>query len=266
MSNDDFDQDFMEDPHPPTPGGFVLDLEGYEGPIDALLQLARDQKVDLRNISILQLAEQYLDFIRQAKSLRLEIAADYLVMAAWLAYLKSRLLLPVVSEENEPSGAELAAALKFQLQRLEAMQNAAEQLKGLPQRGKDFFARGEPQPLEVVRTSTYEANLYDLLKAYGRNKVRVDATRLRIVPTDLYTVDDALHRLRRLVDQVPGWQTLISFLPQELMDELHQRSALATTFAASLEMCREGQVAIRQDFNFGPIYLRHKLQEAQKTP
>ena len=263
--SEEFEEDFEEDA-PVAPGGaFLVNLEGYEGPIDALLQLSREQKVDLRNISILTLAEQYLDFIKQARDLRLELAADYLVMAAWLAYLKSRLLLPEPDSEDEPSGAELAAALKFQLQRLQAMQDAARQLGALPQLGQDFFARGAPEPLEVVRHTTYEANLYDLLKAYARNKVRVGATRLRIVPTDLYSVDAALERLRSLVGRTPGWQTLISFLPEALQDELHRRSAIAATFSASLEMCREGEVAIRQERTFGTIYLRHKLQEARKS-
>ena len=235
---------------------FRLNLEGYEGPIDVLLQLSRDQKVDLTNISILQLADQYLDFIRQARHLRLELAADYLVMAAWLAYLKSRLLLPEPEGEDEPSGAEMAAALKFQLQRLQAMQNSAERLMGLPKLGSEVFARGAPKPIEIVQKSSYEASLYDLLKAYGRNKVRVEASQLRILPGNLYSVSEAMERLSGLLGEMPGWRSLAGFLPSDLQDGLVMRSAIATTFAASLEMCREGKLRIRQEGTFGPIYLR----------
>jgi len=253
------DQDFENEQERLVPEGqgFRVDLEGYEGPIDALLQLARDQKVDLKNISILQLADQYLEFVREARRLRLELAADYLVMAAWLAYLKSRLLLPDSNGEEEPSGAEMAAALKFQLQRLQAMQEAGDQLRSLPQMGQDFFRRGEPQKLEVEETVTYEATLYDLLKAYSRNKTRAQAvSRLRVVPLDLYSVDDVLQRIERLIGVSTDWQTLSRFLPSDLMDNLTWRSAVAATFAASLEMAKQGKLKLRQDGVFGPIYLR----------
>ncbi len=248
---------FAEDEQPaPQAEILQLQLDGYEGPIDALLQLARDQKVDLTNISILALADQYLEFVREARKLRLELAADYLVMAAWLAYLKSRMLLPDLGTEEEPSGAEMAAALKFQLQRLEAMQNAAKKLMELPQLGRDFFPQGEPQPIRVINSISYEASLYDLLKAYGRNKVRADVTRLHIVASrELYSMDQALERLRGLIPGVPGWRTLSSFLPTDLRGELENRSALAATFAASLELCREGKLRIRQESTFGAIYL-----------
>ncbi len=248
---------FEEDRREAAPNGqdFRLDLDGYEGPIDVLLQLAREQKVDLTRISILQLAEQYLSFVRAARHLRLELAADYLVMAAWLAYLKSRLLLPEEDSGEEPSGAEMAAALRFQLQRLEAMQEAGERLMARPQLGRDFFARGAPEPLKIVANVTYEAKLYDLLQAYARQSSRVEASDLRIPPTELYSVDDAIHRLRRLLGRVPGWRVLSSFLPAELEGSLLWRSALASTFTASLELCREGELRIRQDGAFGPIYL-----------
>jgi segregation and condensation protein A len=240
-----------------------LDLDGYEGPIDALLQLARDQKVDLTRISILALAEQYLDFIRSARQLRLELAADYLVMAAWLAYLKSRLLLPEPeSDGEEPSGAELAAALRFQLQRLEAMQAAGRQLFARPRLGVEVFARGAPEPLRIVASTRYTDTLYDLLRAYARQATRVEATtNLRIAPTGLYSVDDALQRLRGLLGASPGWRTLASFLPPDLRDGLTGRSALASTFTASLELCRDGKLKIRQDSPFGPVYLREASEE-----
>lgn len=241
---------------------FRLDIGGYEGPIDMLLQLAREQKVDLVNISILELADQYLAFIQQARELRLELRADYLVMAAWLAYLKSRLLLPQPKEEDEPSGAEMAAALKFQLQRLQAMRDAGEVLLARPRLGEAFFGRGESEEIAVVHKSRYEVTLYDLLKAYARNKSRIEVRSLRIQPMQLYSVEQAIERLRGLVGHMPGWRSLASFLPDDLQDSLMQRSALATTFAASLEMCREGKLHIRQERNFGPIFLRGSEQQA----
>ncbi len=241
-------------------GALVLDLEGYEGPIDMLLQLARDQKVDLTRISILALANQYLDFVSRARKLRLELAADYLVMAAWLAYLKSRLLLPEPEEGEEPSGAEMAAALKYQLQRLQAMRDVGVRLMALPRLGRDVFARGEPMPLRIVAETTYDISLYELLSAYGRSRSRIQATTLRIDPADLYSVDDALTRLTGLLGEMPGWRTLSSFLPPELQGGLQgalmRRSAIASTLAASLEMSKQGRVRIRQDSPFAPIYLR----------
>jgi segregation and condensation protein A len=245
---------FDDDETPPR-GEFRLDLDGYEGPIDVLLQLAREQKVDLTQLSILALADQYLDFVTRARRLRLELAADYLVMAAWLAYLKSRLLLPEPTTDEEPSGAEMAAALKFQLQRLEAMQEAGVRLMGLPRLGRDVFPRGEPAPLRVVSNATYEISLYELLKAYGRNRMQSEAVSLRIDPSDLYSVDDALHRLANLLGEIPGWRSLSSFLPPELQGGLVLRSAIASTLAATLEMTREGKIRIRQDGPFEPIYL-----------
>jgi segregation and condensation protein A len=236
-------------------GTLVLDLDGYEGPIDMLLQLARDQKVDLTRISILALANQYLDFVSRMRKLRLELAADYLVMAAWLAYLKSRLLLPEPEEGEEPSGAEMAAALKYQLQRLQAMRDAGADLMALPRLGRDVFARGESMPLRIVAETTYVISLYELLSAYGRSQSRAQPTTLRIDPADLYSVDDALTRLTGLLGQMPGWQTLSSFLPPELQSGLLWRSAIASTLAASLEMSKQGRVRIRQDGPFEPIYL-----------
>ena len=253
------DFEAFDDPDGP-PGtsttALVLDLEGYEGPIDVLLQLARDQKVDLTQISILALANQYLDFVSRARRLRLELAADYLVMAAWLAYLKSRLLLPGPGDDEEPSGAEMAAALKYQLQRLLAMREAGARLMGLPRLGRDVFARGEPAPLRVVAETTYDISLYELLSAYGRTRSRVQATTLRIDPAELFSVDDALQRLGKLLGGMPGWNTLASFLPADLRGGLLWRSAVASTLAATLEMSRQGRVRIRQDGPFQPIYLR----------
>lgn len=237
---------------------FVLALEGYEGPIDLLLSLARDQKVDLSRISILALADQYLDFIATARHLRLELAADYLVMAAWLAYLKSRLLLPEAEESEEPSGAELAAALAFQLQRLQAMQEAGQTLARLPRLGQQFFKRGAPETVETVRKVVYKDTLYDLLKAYaGHVKKKTPPALLHIPLLALYSMDDALQRLRQTIGVGPSeWRDLVSLLPLDAGSGLYRRSALASTFAASLELAREGLLQVRQDHPFGPIYIR----------
>jgi segregation and condensation protein A len=260
VSVDDFAED--ERPQQPAKDGLVLDLEGYEGPIDMLLQLARDQKVDITKISILALADQYLAFVREARRLRLELAADYLVMAAWLAYLKSRLLLPEPeADSDEPSGAEMAAALKFHLQRLQAMQEAGKQIMALPQLGRDRFARGAEERLPRQTTVVYDVSLYELLKAYGEIRQRAEAGGLRILSLNLYSVESALRRLEALIGSLPGWQTLASFLPADLRDDLTLRSALASTFAASLELCKSGKMDIRQDGTYGPIYLRRKMPE-----
>ena len=236
---------------------FVLDLDGYEGPIDVLLALAREQKVDLTKISILDLADQYLSFVARARRLRLELAADYLVMAAWLAYLKSRLLLPEPeSIDGEPTGAEMAAALAFQLQRLEAMRDAAGRLMALPQLGYEFFVRGAPEAIPVVHTPIYAVKLYDLLRAYGAIANRRQGGTLRILPTEIYSMDDALQRLGDMLGRSIDWQTLLSFLPPDWADGLRGRSAVASTFAATLEIVRDGRAELRQDGTFGPIYLR----------
>ncbi|MFI4987723.1 MAG: segregation and condensation protein A [Alphaproteobacteria bacterium] len=239
----------------------VVDVSGFEGPLDMLLELARQQKVDLIHISILALAEQYLAFIAGARDLRLEIAADYLVMAAWLAYLKSRLLLPRESSaEEEPSGAEMAAALRFQLQRLEAMREAGTRLLARPRLGYDVLPRGAEERPVVVRKPYYELSLYDLLKAYADQQKRVAGATLHIAATSLYSMDDALQRLRDMLGKVPDWQTLMNFLPPDLRGPLMLRSAVAATFAASLELTRSGKAQIRQDRPFGPIYLRARRE------
>jgi len=254
----DFDESATtRDGMPPPNDGLVLDLDGFEGPIDLLLSLARDQKVDLHKISILALAEQYLAFITAAKRLRLEIAADYLVMAAWLAYLKSRLLLPEdEQEEPGPSADEMAELLAFQLRRLEAMREAGVHLMARPQLGRDTFARGEPEGLATVRRAVYEVTLFDLFKAYGEHKQRKADSVLHIAPNEYYSMDDALQRLGRLVGRLPDWTTLLEFLPADLREETAIRSAVAATFAASLEMARSGRVQLRQEAAFAPIYLR----------
>ncbi len=243
-----------------TLGELVLDLEGFEGPIDLLLTLAREQKVDLARISILQLADQYLEFIASARAIHLDIAAEYLVMAAWLAYLKSRLLLPEEEkDEDEPSGEEIAALLAFQLRRLEAMREAGAKLMALPQLGRDSFPRGEPQQGATrVTKSIWQASLYDLLRAYGDQRKRKQPSQLTIVQTELYSIDLAIQRLSHIVGRIPDWTTLMSFLPSDLTDPLIKRSAVAAHFVASLELTREGKLELRQSDPFGPIWLRDR--------
>jgi segregation and condensation protein A len=253
-SGETFEEDRREVAAPDD--ALLLDLDGYEGPIDILLTLAREQKVDLRKISILALADQYLAFIQRVRQLRLEIAADYLVMAAWLAYLKSRLLLPEPETEGEPTGAELAAALAFQLQRLQAMRDAGARLMARPQLGRDVFRRGAPEGFRVVARPVYAVTLYDLLKAYGTHPGRRGEGALHILPTDLYSMDDALKRLSGLIGKAIDWTSLASFLPPIAGDGVVRRSAVAATFAASLEMVRAGRARIRQDGTFGPIFIR----------
>lgn len=258
--------EFAEDEAAPTPlvERLVVDVEGFEGPLDLLLELARDQKVDITRISILALAEQYLAFIQEARKVRLELAADYLVMAAWLAYLKSRLLLPAPeSDGDEPSGEEMAAALRFQLQRLQALRDAGEKLVALPQLGRDTFARGEPEKVRTVETVVYEATLFELLRAYGRIQRKPGEHNLRIAKLDLYSVEEAVQRLSAMLGQMPSWQALVAFLPPALNpdDPLAQRSAVAATFVASLELCKRGLVDLRQDRSFAPLYLRSRPEE-----
>ena len=233
-----------------------VDLDGYEGPLDMLLALAREQKVDLANISILQLADQYLAYIERARDLDLDIAADHLVMAAWLAYLKSRLLLPDPPGDEEPSGAELAEALAFQLRRLEAMREAGEKLLGRPRLGRDVFPRGAPEGLRVVRHPFFEVTLYELLQAYAQHKTRVSAGRLTVEPSRIQSMDQALAYLLSKLDPAMSWQTLVSFLPPGLADDVIGRSMVASTFAATLELARLGEVKLRQSKPFAPLFLR----------
>lgn len=234
----------------------VLDLDGFEGPIDLLLALARDQKVDLAKLSILALAEQYLAFIAAQTRLRLEIAADYLVMAAWLAYLKSRLLLPEPPADEGPSGEELAAGLRHRLQILAAMQRAGGALMARPLLGRELFLRGRPEGLPQIDRPVYQLSLYELLSAYGESHRRRHTQVLRIEPPAFHSLDDALRHLMPLIGQVREWRELAAFLPAEIRGAVLRRSALAATFAATLELARAGRIELRQDRTFGPIYLR----------
>ncbi len=241
----------------------LLNIDGYEGPIDVLLEMARNQKVDLRDISILQLARQYLQFIERAQDLRLDLAAEYLVMAAWLAYLKSRLLLPKDKDESgEPSGEAMAEALQFQLRRLESMREAATKLMARPQLGLNVFGRGAPEGLRTSYNATYKDTLYDLLKAYGDIRARAEASIYELPVFNVMTMEEAVERMTKMLGNLPKtgpfsvWTTLQSFMPDDIVDPLRRRSALASTFTAGLELAKQGKVEIRQDGLFRPIYLR----------
>ena len=234
-----------------------VNVDGFEGPLDLLLTLARTQKVDLRKISVLQLAEQYLAFVIEARKLRIELAADYLVMAAWLAYLKSRLLLPPPHDDGGPTGDELAAHLAFQLERLEAMRRVAAQLMGRDQLGRDFFARGMSETVTVKRRTEWTASLADLLRGYARVKTRDEYQPLLVDRSAIFSMDQALERLKGLMGVAIEWGQLASFLPAGwAVDPAKRRSAIASTFAAALELAKLGQVEIRQEETFAPIYLR----------
>jgi segregation and condensation protein A len=244
----------------------VVRLGAFDGPLDLLLSLAQDQKVDLASISISALAEQYLAYINAARRLRLEIAADYLVMAAWLAYLKSRLLLPE-PPQAEPDPTDMAAALRFQLQRLEAMRKASDALQALPQLGIDFFMNARPERVRRIEVPVYHLPLYELLQALAAPQRRTKAPTYTLKTQKLFALEDALGRVRTMVGFMPEWSELSSFMP-ELLEEkpLERRSAIASTFAASLEMAKFGEITIRQDSTFGPIYLRRAEQNHSHEP
>jgi segregation and condensation protein A len=240
----------------------VVDVDGFEGPLDLLLTLARSQKVDLRRVSILRLAEQYLGFVEAAKRLRIELAADYLVMAAWLAYLKSRLLLPPDPAEQGPSGDELAEHRAYQLQRLEAMRDAAARLMARDQLGRDVFARGETQAVTRDLKVVHTASLVDLMRAYARIKTREDFTPLHLSRGPVYTMEQALERMRGMLGTAIDWVSLSAWLPDDWAQEpRRRRSATAASFAAALELAKAGRLDLRQEAPFQPIYLRARPGE-----
>ncbi|MEM5584801.1 ScpA family protein [Roseibium sp. AS2] len=239
----------------------VVDVEGFEGPLDLLLGLARTQKVDLARISILELVEQYLEFVSEARRMRLELAADYLVMAAWLAYLKSRLLLPEQKNEDEPTGEELAAALAFRLRRLEAMREVSEKLMARNRQGREVFHRGAPETMSVEHKSIWDASIYDLLTAYATQRQRQSVTSVRVLRRTVWSLQEARELLVTLVGRVSEWAPLNSYLQEYLYDDKDWATIVASTFSASLEMVREGQVEIRQGEPFSPVYIRSKVRE-----
>ena len=237
----------------------IVDVGAFEGPLDLLLTLSRTQKVDLGQVSILALARQYLAFVEQARSLRLELAADYLVMAAWLAFLKSRLLLPPDPTDDGPSGEELAAHLAFQLERLEAMRTVAARLMGRDQLRRDFFPRGITEDVARVRRVTYTASLLDLMQGYARIRTRDDFRPFVMDRENLMTMEEALDRLREMIGFAGDWTDIASYLPMDWQeDPVRRRTATAATFAASLELAKEGRIDIRQGDTFAPIHIRKR--------
>ena len=245
----------------------VVDVEGFEGPLDLLLALARTQKVDLARISVLALAQQYLDFIAEARRLRLEIAADYLVMAAWLTFLKSKLLLPAQQDiEDEPTGEELGRLLAFRLKRLHAMREAAAALMTRKRLGRDVFARGMPEPLRITRKSTYQANLYDLLKAYAQQRQRNAVKSWEVRQRTVWSLKKARDELERLLGTSCDWAPLDQLLAEFIVGgpEL-RRTALASGFTATLEMAREGALELRQAKMFARLLVRRRTPEAAST-
>jgi segregation and condensation protein A len=252
---------FAEDSLPE--GQFLLDLDGFDGPIDLLLQLARDRKIDLTQLSIAELAGQYIAYIEHARHLRLEIAADYLVMAAWLAYLKSRLLLPQAeTESDDPTPEEMAEALAFQLKRLEAMRHAAERLVNRDRLGSHVLMRGAPETFKPSGVPLVDLSLYQLLQAYSSCRHKADQpAHYQIAPLNLDSIEAALERLESVLGRLTDWSTLTQFLPSVVGEPvLKRRARLAAAFGASLELVKRGMLDLQQDKAFGPIYVRGRVQ------
>ena len=252
--------DWFDAPVAASPDDEVLyvDVAGYEGPLDLLLDLARRQKVDLAAISVLALAEQYLAFIETVREKRIEVAADYLVMAAWLAYLKSRLMLPPAPNDEEPSGEMMAALLQFRLKRLEAMRRAAAQLMHRPRLGVDVYARGLPEPIVIRRRNLWEASLYDLLKAYATQRERGFPDDYAPAQRTVWALQEARLILQRLIGDSIDWVPMDTYLAQYLLPEGERATVLASSFSASLELVREGQVELRQSAAFAPLLMRRR--------
>jgi segregation and condensation protein A len=233
----------------------TLELGAWEGPLDLLLALARSQKVDLREISILALVDQYLVFINDAKALKLEIAADYLVMAAWLAYLKSCLLLPR-EPHVEPSPEELALRLQLRLERLNAMRESGARLMARDRLGRDVFWRGAPEGLRTIRKAKWDARIFDLIQAYGTVQARAEPPMHIVARRSVLTLEEAIARVARLVGSMVEWTMIERFLP-ETDDPQYRKSALASSFVATLELAKQGRLHMRQDEAFAPLYIRN---------
>jgi segregation and condensation protein A len=262
-----FEQVPLEGPGADEPA-LVVDVEGFEGPLDLLLVLARQQKVDLAKISILALADQFLAFIDAARKLRLELAADYLVMAAWLAYLKSRLLLPEQPQGDGPSAEDMATALADRLRRLEAFRSVAEQLTARPQLGRDVFQRGDPQPIAEIKRPQWSATLYDLLSAYAAQRQRQVLAHVHVAKRAVWSLADARAALERLIGQASDWSRLDEYLLNYAVAPDMVPTVLASSFAATLELAREGQIELHQQGAFAPLYLRQRTAEVgpETTP
>lgn len=242
----------------PAQPKFVLDVDGFEGPLDLLLILAREQKVDLMRVSIVALADQYLSFIEAARKQHLDLAVDYLVMAAWLTYLKSRLLLPVQKEDDEPSAEELAEELARRLRRLEAIRGVAARLMNRGQIGRDVFFRGTAESEETKITKVWDDTLFDLLSAYAAHQKKIQKTVLRIEKRSVWSLQDARETLTRLIGEMAEWLPLESFLTPFITDPAERATILASSFSASLEMTREGALELQQSAAFEPIYIRSR--------
>ncbi|OYW55196.1 MAG: segregation/condensation protein A [Hyphomicrobium sp. 32-62-53] len=248
---------------PSAAEAFIVDVEGFEGPLDLLLALARTQKVDLAHVSILALVEQYLTFINEAQRLKLEIAGDYLVMAAWLAFLKSRLLLPKEkTEDGQETAEEMAQKLSFRLARLEAMRNAMAHLMTRKRLGRDVFPRGMPEGVKTVRDTEWTAQIYDLLKAYADQRRRTVKVSHVVKARKVWSIKDARTRLEKLVGQTTGLWTQLDlfmhhYLPETAPAE-EQKTVVASSFGATLEMAREGYVELQQEAPFAPLYVRKR--------
>lgn len=240
----------------------IIALDGFEGPLDLLLSLARTQKVDLAKISVSRLADQYLAFMESARRVRLELAADYLVMAAWLAYLKSRLLLPQPATAEGASAEEVAAQLRWRLQRLESMRESAARLMARERLDRDVFARGMPENVRVIRTRKQTDTLFDLLSAYSRQRIKQAGHKVyAMVRPQVFLIEEARERLERVLGKIPEWTVLTRFLPLEWRTESRSRSGVASTFSACLELTRDGKLELRQLTPFGEIFLRDKTME-----
>jgi segregation and condensation protein A len=242
-----------------TEPAMMVDVEGFEGPLDLLLALARQQKVDLAKISILALADQYLIFVEEARKKRLELAADYLVMAAWLAYLKSRLLLPEAAPGEGPSAEDMALALAYRLRRLEAFREVATRLMSRPQLNRDIFARGAPEPIAEVKQSEYSATLYDLLSAYSSQRQRTVLSRVRFKKRTVWSLAEARACLERLIGQSDDWSRVDSFLISYVVEPALAATVFASSFASALEMVKEGLVEVHQKESFSPIFMRKRV-------
>src|SRR5205085_3840584 len=236
----------------------IVDVDGFEGPLDLLLALARHQKVDLAKISILALADQYLAFIEAARKFRLELAADYLVMAAWLAYLKSRLLLPETTPTDGPSAEEMATALANRLRRLEAIREAAKSLMTRPQLGRDIFTRGAPERIAQIRHPRFTATLYDLLTAYSSQRQRRVLANVHLAKRTVWSLAEARASLERLVGMAEDWSCMDEFLVSYVIEPSQRATVFASSFAAALELVREGEAELRQDKAFAPLFVRKR--------
>jgi segregation and condensation protein A len=241
-----------------NPDILKIDIGGWEGPLDLLLTLARNQKVDLRQISILELVEQYLNFIDSARSIKLELAADYLVMAAWLAYLKSALLLPK-DPTIDPSPEELALRLQLRLERLNAMRESGARLMARDRLGRDVFLRGAPEGLRVAKSRNWDCDYFELITAYGQIKARTQPVLHVVKKRAVMTLEEALHRVSAMIGQAIEWTQIEAFLPVDA-DPALRKSALASSFLAALELAKRGVIDLQQTASFAPLMLRVKAR------